>query len=301
MCTEYKQYLKGGQYINIGHEAAGEVVEAPGSSHVKKGDRVIVMPQYPCGKCELCLSGEYIHCQHIQTPLEFADITHGTGTFAEFILKPDWLLIPIPDDLSYDEASMACCGLGPAFNAAYTMDINADDTVLVTGLGPVGLGTVIICSLRGARVIGLSSNEYRRELAMKLGAMQVIDPSEPELKNVLMELSGHTGFDKVIECSGNDIYQQVAMKSARRKGQVAFIGESGDFSFNMSKDLLRQGLTLHGIWHWNLKRTTEMIELIRAAKAKLHLMITHEFPMDKVTEAFELQISGQCGKVILRP
>src|SRR5688572_29754258 len=123
MCTEYRTYERGEHCINIGHEAAGEVVEISGSQKIKKGDRVMVMPQYPCGRCELCLQGDYIHCQHTGDPLKDSGFEHGTGTFAEYIIKPDWLLLPIPEDISYDEAAMACCGLGPALESCERMKV----------------------------------------------------------------------------------------------------------------------------------------------------------------------------------
>ena len=112
MCTEYKEYQDGIPSNCLGHEAAGEVVEVDHSQLVKKGDRVVVMPQYPCGICSLCISGDYIHCENIVDPLKICDCEHGMATYAQYLIKSDKLLIPIPDDLSYDEASMACCGLG---------------------------------------------------------------------------------------------------------------------------------------------------------------------------------------------
>src|SRR5687767_2539539 len=89
MCTEYRKYEKGEYCFNIGHEASGEVFETSSSSNFKKGDRVIVMPQYPCGHCDLCLQGNYIHCENTTDLLKDFGIEYGTGTFAEYIVKPD--------------------------------------------------------------------------------------------------------------------------------------------------------------------------------------------------------------------
>ncbi|HLA53856.1 MAG TPA: zinc-binding dehydrogenase [Flavitalea sp.] len=301
MCTEYRKYFKGEKCTNIGHEGAGEIVEAPANSKVKAGQRVIVMPQYPCGSCELCLAGDYIHCENINDPGKNAQIEYGTGTFADYIVKPDWLLLPIPDDLTYDESAMACCALGPALGAGAAMNVSAGETVLVTGIGPVGLGAVIYCTYRSARVIAVGRNAYRRSLALQLGAEAVLDPEEPDTDEKISRLTNGKGVDNVIECAGEQSYQRLAVRSVRRKGQIAFIGESGDFTLNISRDLLRKGLTIHGIWHWNLNYYGEMINLIRASRQKLQTLITHRFPLDKIEEAFELQLSGNCGKVILQP
>ena len=301
MCTEYRKYKKGEPCINIGHEAAGEVFETPTSSKVKKGDRVIVMPQYPCGHCELCLQGDFIHCENTTDPLKNSGIEYGTGAFAEYIIKPDWLLLPIPDDISYDEAAMACCGLGPAFDAAHQLNAGAKDTILVTGLGPVGLGAVICCTLRGSHVIGVSRNEYRRELALQIGAESVADPDSPGIIEKILELTNGKGVDKVIECTGDASYQQLAIKTATRKGHVAFIGESQALTLDVSNDLLRKGLKLHGIWHWNINNYHQMIDTIRASKQKIRKLITHTFSLENVEEAFRVQLTANCGKVILRP
>jgi L-iditol 2-dehydrogenase len=185
MCTEYKAYANGWTGDNLGHEAAGEVVEVAQPGRVKVGDRVVVMPQYPCGKCALCQAGDYIHCEHTVNPLEICESPNGTATYAQYMIKQDWLLVPIPDEMSYDHAAMACCGLGPTFGAMQRMHVDAFDTLLVTGLGPVGLGAVINGLYRGAKVIAVESHPYRARLARELGVMAVINPEDPDaLKQV---------------------------------------------------------------------------------------------------------------------
>jgi threonine dehydrogenase-like Zn-dependent dehydrogenase len=97
MCTEYKGYHDGVVSSSLGHEAAGEVVEIGRDGPVNVGDRVVVMPQRPCGRCPLCLKGEYIHCQHCLDIKQETGYEHGDGTYAQYILKQDWLLVPIPE------------------------------------------------------------------------------------------------------------------------------------------------------------------------------------------------------------
>ena len=70
--------------------------------------RVVAMPQYPCGKCALCLAGDYIYCQDVVDFTAFSGAQDGHATMAQYILKPDWLLVPIPDNMSYEHAVMAC-------------------------------------------------------------------------------------------------------------------------------------------------------------------------------------------------
>ena len=167
MCTEVRRFITGEMHHPLGHEAAGEVVETAQAGSVEVDARVVVMPQYPCGKCELCRSGNYIHCRDVVDMSTVLTAASGTDTYAQYMIKQDWLLLAIPDDMSYEHASMACCGLGPSFGGMQQTRVDSFDTVLVTGLGPVGLGAVVNAIFRGARIIGVESNSYRADLALQ--------------------------------------------------------------------------------------------------------------------------------------
>jgi L-iditol 2-dehydrogenase len=301
MCTEYKGYRDGVVSSCLGHEAAGEVVEIGRDGPVKVGDRVVVMPQRPCGRCPLCMKGEYIHCQQCLGIKQETGYEHGDGTYAQYILKQDWLLVPIPEGVSYDQASMACCGLGPTFGAMQIMGVNAFDTVVLTGMGPVGLGGVINAVYRGARVIAVSRNPYRAKMAKELGAEAVVNPEDDDALKQLMELTNGVGFDKGVECAGVPERMRLLVDGAKRKGQIAFVGESDDFTIKISDDMIRKGLALHGAWHYNLSDVPRMMRIICDTLEKLDKLITHTYPMTKVEQAFKLQIKGQCGKIVLHP
>ena len=301
MCTEYRKYVTGEITDVLGHEAAGEVVAVAQPGKVKVGDRVVVMPQYPCGKCSLCLAGEYIHCQNCVDPLVICGSQTGTATYAQYCIKQDWLLIPIPDAVSYDHASMACCGLGPAFGAMQSMKVNSFDTVLIAGMGPVGLGGIVNAQYRGAKVVAVASSPYRKALAEKLGAAAVIDPRDGGAIGKIMQHTGGVGADKSIDCAGTVAAQRLLVDATRRRGIVSLIGESGGLTINVSDDLIRKGLTIRGIWHWKLSDSHLMMKMIAESKAQLDLQITHTFPLSRVKDAWELQISKECGKVILHP
>jgi len=300
MCTEYKAYKDGIRTDRLGHEAAGEVVETAQPGRVKPGDRVVVMPHYPCGKCSLCLAGEYIHCRSHVDPLPICGCEAGTSTYAEYCLKTDWLLLPIPAGVDYDHAAMACCGLGPTFGAMQSIGVSSFDTVLIAGLGPVGLGGVINGCFRGARVVGVDVNPFRRDLAAKLGAAVTLDADGNALQAV-MEATGGTGVDKAIDCSGVPQAQRLMVDALRRRGSCAFVGEGSDLTIRISEDMIRKGITLHGQWHWNLAHAPLMMKMIKETADKLDMLITHTFPMDRAGDALELQLTGECGKVVLHP
>ena len=301
ICTEAKQYTTGTMHHPLGHEAAGEVAEIAQKGNVAPGDRVVVMPQYPCGRCQLCLSGDYIHCLNIRNTEKMFGTEWGIDTYAQYVVKQDWLLIPIPDDISTEHASMACCGIGPSFGGMELARVDSFDTVLITGLGPVGLGGVINAVSRGARVIGVESNKYRSELAKTLGAEIVVNPMDPDALDQIKSYTAGLGVDKAIECSGVGAAALICIQGSRRKGEVALVGGSGDFTVNGWQDIVSMGLTIHGAWHWNYGAIDRIFRVIREHGDLIDLQITHTFPLDEFEDAWKLQLTGDCGKVLLYP
>lgn len=300
MCTEYKHFQAGRTAEHLGHEAAGEVVEVAQAGKVKVGDRVVAMPLYGCGDCYLCNSGDFIHCQSRRDYCEIHGNYEGMATYGQYILKQDWLLLPIPDDLSYEKGGLACCGLGPSFGAMQAMNVNSFDTVLIAGAGPVGLGATVNARFRGAKVIVVESNPYRVDIAQKMGAT-VVNPKDPDVLQQIMALTNGVGVDCGLDCAGVVAAQRLLIDATRRRGQVCFIGEcSDDLPIRISPDMLRKGLILRGIWHFNLADYPKVVKVIRESPI-VDLLISHTVPMSKIQEAFELSASNQNAKIMMHP
>ena len=299
LCTEYKGWLNGSGYG--GHEAAGEVVKVAQSGKVKVGDRVVVMPGSPCGKCSYCISGEYIHCEHFIDTAKFSGLKHGDDTHVQFLIKQDWLLVPIPDSISYERASLACCGLGPTFGAMENMAVTAFDTVLITGGGPVGLGGVINAKYRGARTIMVESLLYRQQKAKELGADLVLDSNDPDIRSKILGYTHSIGVDACVDTAGVVESQRLCIDVTRRRGQIALVGECGDdLAIKASPDFIRKGIKLMGQWHYNLNGTFKIMQVICESPV-IEKLITHVFPMSRIQEALEICASHNCGKIILKP
>jgi threonine dehydrogenase-like Zn-dependent dehydrogenase len=301
MCTEYKMFVPGHQAQFLGHEAAGEVVEIAQPGQVQVGDRVVVMPLYACGKCDLCIAGDFIHCENVPDFETFTGSPEGRATYAQYLLKPSWLLAKIPDGVSYELASLSLCALGPSFGAFDAMDIDVFDTVLITGLGAVGLGAVVNAKFRGARVIGVESIPYRVERARMLGADVVLDPRDESTLDQIRELTGGKGVDKALDCAGVVAAQRLCIDATRRKGQVAFVGEcNDDLKIKISPDMIRKGLTIRGSWHYNLTLFPKIMQVIRESPV-IDKLISHVLPMSEIQKAFEISASHQCAKILLKP
>ena len=299
LCTEYKNWLTGNEYG--GHEAAGEVVKVAQPGKVKVGDRVVVMPGWPCGKCALCFAGEYIHCQNWYDHHEFSGLAHGGDTHVQYLLKQDWLLVPIPDGLSYELASLACCGVGPTFGAMENMNVGATDTVLITGGGPVGLGGVVNAKYRNAKAILVEPLPYRQQKAKELGADLVLDPSDPELRTKIMQFTDGRGVDAALETAGLVQAQRLCIDVTRRRGKISLIGEcSEDLTVKASADFIRKGISLMGQWHYNRNGAFKIMKMLADAPVAEKL-ITHVLPMSKFQDAMEICADHHCGKIILQP
>jgi L-iditol 2-dehydrogenase len=306
MCNEHHAYASWdfrdrNRPDSLGHEAAGEVVEAGPGSPFRAGDRVVALSGYPCGRCRLCASGCYAHCPSPVDPLAACGSESGECCFAQYLLKADWLLLPIPDHLSYEQASMACCGLGATFTAMQTMGVGPGDSVLITGLGPVGLGGVINAVLRGARVIGAARHPYRTRLALELGAEAVVDPRDDGARATILELTAGEGVTCGIECSAASMYQRLALDVLGRRGRMTFLGESGELAVDVDGDVIQKGVTISGSLDLYLQHAPAMMELIGRATTQIDRFITHRLPLAQIQEAWETQLTGDCGKIVLYP
>jgi threonine dehydrogenase-like Zn-dependent dehydrogenase len=306
MCNEHHAYAAfdfrdRNRPDSLGHEAAGEVVEAGPGSRFRPGDRVVALSGYPCGRCDICGSGAYAHCPTPVNPLDECNSESGECCFAQYMIKADRLLLPIPDDMSYEHAAMACCGLGATFTALENMRVGSTDTLLVTGLGPVGLGAIINAVMRGTRVIAAGRSPARTELARRLGALAVIDPRDPDAVAQLRALTGGRGVDCAVECSAAPMYQRLALDAVARRGRVTFLGESGELPFHVDRDLIQKGVTLMGSLDLYLEHATPMMRLIARASSLIDAFITHRLPLSRIAEGWELQLRGECGKIVLYP
>ena len=275
-----------------GHEGSGVVAEAAGSSKLSAGDRVILNPLTGCGKCALCLTGNYIYCREQSPPSSY---------FAQYVRVQDFVCTALPDDISFELGSLACCTFGPAFNIIKRMNIKAFDTLVITGLGPVGMGALTIAKFLGARVIALDTVPFRKNMAEALGADAVIDAADPDARRLIAEAAKPARVTRAVDASGNAAAERLLIDVTEPTGIVAFIGENqGDIPVSPSRDFIRKGLTLMGAWHYNISDREEMLTLLRRSPLAPKL-ITDVYGFSDVQAAFDKFIGGDVCKVILKP
>jgi threonine dehydrogenase-like Zn-dependent dehydrogenase len=314
LCTEYKSYLIGEEVPAMGHEGAGEVVAVAQPSSVQVGDRVVILPffadQYPCGSCSLCITGDYLYCldTYPEAPKWKSAKTANykefpgsqSGTFAHYTLKPAWMLPKIPDDVTYAQATMAIDGIGASFGAFEDINVSSQDTVLVTGLGPVGLGAVVNARYRNARVIGVEPSPWRVQRALDMGVEAVFDPRDDDILDQILALTDGIGVDCAVDCSGVASSIRLCIDAVRRRGRVALAGLSDDITINVTRDMMFKGLTLASRMVYNRTDYPKVMQVIQESPL-IDLLNSHQMPMSQIQEGFEMLARGEGGKIVVDP
>jgi threonine dehydrogenase-like Zn-dependent dehydrogenase len=272
---------------NGGHEYAGEVVD-PNGTCLQKGDRVGVHVVIGCGRCRFCKTGNEIFCES----MGFVGNAH-----AEYVAVPARACLKLPDSIDWDTGVLiAGDSMGVGHHLFRRVGMNASDTVAVFGLGPIGLGAVIVWSFLGARVIGVDMSDYRRKLAEKLGAWKTVNADQKTVER-LRKLTDGAGPDICLECTGKPEPVAQCFEAARKGGKLGIVGEQGFASFNPSRDLVHKELNVYGAWYFRLHEFPGMVELCRRGM-KPKGMVTHRLPLEEAQKGYELMAAQKCGKVL---
>jgi threonine 3-dehydrogenase len=281
--------------IPIGHEFMG-VVEAVGSevTGIAIGDRVSAEGHITCGHCRNCRAGR----RHLCANTVGVGI-HRPGAFADYIAIPATNVFPLPDDIS-DEIGCILDPLGNATHTALAYDLVGED-VLITGSGPIGMMATAIARHVGARHIVVSDpNGYRLDIASKMGASRVMDPTTTELGIVMAELGMAEGFDVGLEMSGAGPALNRMIDHMITGGHVALLGipskETVPIEWN---EIIFKGLTLRGIYGRRMFETWyKMTNMLRTG-LDVTPVITHRFAAEDYEKAFAVMRTGETAKVIL--
>lgn len=223
--------------VILGHTAVG-VVEACGSGvrDLHPGDRVVVAGTPQCDACFYCLEGRPDQCSLL---MEDGDPIVGTlssgaevraagrvGAYSTHLLVDRVQVLPLPDDISAESASLLGCGISTAFGAVFRIaEVRPGQSAAVLGLGHLGLWTVQAALLAGASpVISIDPHPARRDIARSLGADLVVDPTRRDAVEEVRRLTGGRGADVVIEAAGPGLASREAILMTRRGGTAVLTG-----------------------------------------------------------------------------
>jgi len=280
--------------LAVGHEFSGEIVdmgiEVRGFSI---GDRVSAEGHITCGVCRNCRAGR----RHLCMNTEGVGVNRA-GAFAEYLSVPAFNVFKLPDTISDDMASILD-PLGNATHTALSFDLVGED-VLITGAGPIGVMAVAIARYAGARHVVITDiNDYRLDLARKMGATRALNVTRESLDDTMDDLGMEEGFDVGMEMSGNPQAFRDMLRTMHHGGKIAILGIPPDDTVIDWKDVIFKGLELKGIYGREMFETWYKMSSMLQSGLNIEPIITHHFPIDDYLPAFELMESGQTGKVIL--
>ena len=280
--------------MHVGHEYVG-TVEAMGGEvrGLRIGQRVSGEGHIVCGHCRNCRAGRRHLCRNT-----VGVGVNRPGAFADYLVIPAVNAFPIPDDIPDDIAAI----LDPFGNAAHTalsFDLVGED-VLITGAGPIGIMAAAICRHVGARHVVITDvNDYRLELAKKMGAHRTVNIAREKLADIMPSLNMVEGFDVGLEMSGVPAAFRDMLDVMNHGGKIAMLGiPPGEMAIDWTKVIFK-GLTLKGIYGREMFETWyKMIAMIQGG-LDLTPMITHRFDVKDYLEGFRTMGSGKSGKVVL--
>jgi threonine 3-dehydrogenase len=273
----------------VGHELVGEILEINGDpGALKVGDLVSSETHIFCGHCYQCQVGN----RHICENMELFGIGRDGG-FAEYATIP--IRTTWKNDPSLDpEVMSAQEPLGNAVHVVTKGEV-AGKTVLVLGLGPVGLSAVAVARAYGAkRVIGVNRHAYRRELGLRMGANEVHE-------TVPADLEGRA--DVVLEMSGNTDAVEDALRAARIGGRIVWFGiPKAPATIDIGKYIINKELRFESVFGRRIWETWYQVsDLLLSGKVDLSTLVTHRYRLADFEEAMRVMRSGECGKVVLTP
>jgi len=277
-----------------GHEFCGIVEEiGPGITHYKPGDHVSGEAHITCGYCRNCRAGK----RHLCHKTIGVGIQRD-GAFAEYLVIPESNVWPIHKDIPLEIAAF----FDPYGNAAHTalsFEMVAED-VLITGAGPIGIMAVSICNFVGARHVVITDvNDYRLDLARKMGASRTINVSRERISDVFEDLNMSNGFDVGLEMSGNPDAFKDMLENMYHGGKIALLGLLPKSTQINWDEIIFKGLHVKGIYGREMYETWyKMTQMLRSG-LNISPVLTHKLPIDDFQEGFDIMESGNCGKVVL--
>jgi len=284
--------------IRLGHEWSGVVAQVgPQVKDLKVGDRVVGDNYVSCGVCEACKAGDYNNCtgrNHVGTidPC-------WPGAYAEYYLAPERHVYRLADHVSLQDASL-CEPLSVAYGGIKKMHITDQTVVAVIGTGPIALSAAALALNRGGKVYVIGRNDFKLEIAQRLGIHGTINCSRCDVAEALKEMTGGCLADCILECSGNPDMVGAVIRIAAQKAVAALIGfynvnpQQVDFSTMVSKEMTMIGIMGE---YGNLEAVSK---ILAENDLKLSKIVTSVVPFEECGIALAPENPRRVVKTIVR-
>ncbi len=280
--------------MTVGHEFSGEVVDMGSEVQgYEKGQRVSGEGHITCGHCRNCRAGRRHLC-----PNTVGVGVNRPGCFAEYLVIPAENAYPLPDSLP-DEVAAFLDPLGNATHTALSFDLVGED-VLITGAGPIGMMAAGIARHAGARnVVVTDMNDYRLQIAARMGATRTVNVQQQDLNTVMAELGMKEGFDVGMEMSGAGPAFRQLISAMLHGGKVALLGIPPSDTAIDWNEVIFKGLFLKGVYGREMFETWYKMLSMLESGLDVTPVLTHEMAANDYREGFEVMRTGKSGKVVL--
>ncbi|MFF9015636.1 zinc-binding dehydrogenase [Streptomyces sp. NPDC014870] len=300
----------------LGHEGAGTVVAVgEGVTHVAPGDGVVLNWAPSCGACHPCSLGEVWLCADALTGAGNVHATTEDGTdlhpglnvaaFAEETVVAATCVLPVPDGVPLTDAALLGCAVLTGWGAIHhSARVRQGESVVVYGVGGVGLATIQAARIAGAStIVAVDVSPEKEALARAAGATAYVVASETTAKEVRKLTGGH-GADVAVECVGRASTIRTAWDSTRRGGRTTVVGIGGkdqQVTFH-ALELFHWGRTLSGCVYGNSDPARDLpvlAEHIRAGRLDLGALVTERITLDGIPGAFDNMLAGKGGRALV--
>jgi len=277
-----------------GHEWVGEIIGAGGSATgFQLGDRVAASWLAPCGRCYFCGREQFNLCENKRAG-------QSKGGFAELGVASRAHLYKMPEGLSFVSAAfaepLACC-----LNGQDNSRILAGDTVAVVGAGPIGLLHLQAAKARGARVVSCDLLPDRLETARRVGADHVVNSSQADPAQAVLDLTDGRGANAVIVAVGSPQAIAPALRMAAPRATVnLFAGTYPPTTIDLDPNLIHyRELALCGSWDYQPKHFQQALDLLGAGAVATGPLVSHLLPLERTSDGFEAVASRRGLKVVI--
>jgi L-iditol 2-dehydrogenase len=296
----------------FGHEMAGTVVSAgPGVTRFKPGDRVMVHHHVPCGRCYYCRKHTPAQCPVYKKVGTTAGLEPSGGGFAEYIRVMDWIVeqggvLAIPDGVPFEQAAFVE-PVNTVLKGVKLLNLQADDTVLVIGQGPIGLMHAVLARRTGARVLTSDLFAERHAIAARFGLREPIHAGTENVVERVFAETGGRGADAVILAVGGNALIKTAMDAARPGGKAMLFAQTqhGEASFDPAAVCVDEK-TLLGSYSSSFEILDEVTEVVFGGYRNgfdLTQLISHRFSLQQAVEAIDVASHPKADsmKIMIEP
>lgn len=287
----------------LGHEISGEIVEIKGPrKDFKVGDRVSIFPGIACKKCYCCkMNYQNICTDKVSFGLQI------DGGFQQYMKVPAYAvengnMLRLVNEFSYEEGSflepISCC-----IESIDLVGVKEGDGILIIGAGVMGLLHLIMLRDISSKIIVSDLKQYRRELALELGADRVLNSMSEDLKEVVLEETNGIGVDKCFICADVPPMLELLCQIVRRRGVVNLFASSiKDAKSCIDPNILHyKEIILTGSHSSTLRQFYDSVEVLSKGKEKIIKLITHIMPLQELREAIDIYLRHDAIKVIVKP